>query len=60
MAENAGLSGLIEALVTQVMNKLTDQAHIVAAMASWQLVAPQRPAGQGLLKGPRHPEYGKD
>lgn len=52
-AQNAGQSGLIEALVTQVMNKLFDQAHVVATMASYQLVgAPQ----VGFLRGPRHPE----
>lgn len=59
-AQSAGQSGLVEALVTQVLNKLTDQSHIVAAIASAQLVAPPGPAGQGLLKGPHHPEYGKD
>jgi hypothetical protein len=43
--------------VEQVLNKLVDQAHKVAAMASYQLlVAP----GQGLLPGPRHPEYGRE
>lgn len=51
-----GQSGLIEALVTQVMNKLFDQPHQVAAMASYQLFLPP---GQGLPKGPRHPEYGR-
>ncbi len=56
-AINNGQSGLIEALVTQVLNKLTDQAHIVATMASYQLLLPP---SQGLLKGPRHPEYGRD
>lgn len=55
--EYAGQSGLLEALVTQVMNKLTDQPHNVAALASMQLFMPP---GQGLLKGPRHPEVGKD
>ena len=53
----AGQSGLIEALVEQVMNKLVDQAHNVAAMASYQLITLP---GQGLLKGPRHPEFGKE
>lgn len=53
----SGQSGLIEALVTQVLNKLTDQAHTVAAMASYQLLTLP---GQGLLRGPKHPEYGKD
>lgn len=51
-----GQSGLLQALVEQVMNKLLDQAHQVAAMASVQLFTTP---GQGLLKGPRHPEYGK-
>ncbi len=53
----SGQSGLIEALVEQVMNKLVDQAHNVAAMASFQLISVP---GQGLLKGPRHPEFGKE
>jgi hypothetical protein len=53
----AGQSGLLEALVEQVLNKLVDQAHNVAAMATIQLVSPP---GQGLLKGHRHPEYGKE
>lgn len=56
VAVAGGQSGLIEALVTQVMNKLTDQAHIVAAMASVQLVMAPGRADQGLLKGPKHPE----
>lgn len=53
----SGQSGLLEALVEQVMNKLVDQAHNVATMATTQLVSV---SGQGLLKGPRHPEYGKE
>lgn len=60
LAQYGGQGGLVEALVTQVVNKLTDQAHAVAAMASQILVNPQNPPGQGLLKGPRHPEYAKD
>lgn len=52
-AENAGQSGLVEAVVTQVMNKIFDQTHLVATMASVQLVSsPQT----GLLRGPRHPD----
>jgi len=51
-----GQSGLLQALVEQVINKLSDQAHQVAAMASYQLLTTP---GQGLLKGPRHPEYGQ-
>jgi hypothetical protein len=53
----SGQSGLIEALVEQVLNKLVDQAHNVASMATVQLLTTPT---QGLLKGPRHPEYGKD
>lgn len=53
----SGQSGLLEAVVQQVMNKIFDQAHGVAAMASTQMfMAP----AQGLLKGPRHPEVGRD
>lgn len=55
--EGGGQSGLIEAVVNQVMSKLMDQAHIVATMASHQLTAPP---GQGLIRGHRHPEAGKD
>lgn len=53
----SGQSGLIEALVEQVLNKLVDQAHNVATMASFQLITIP---GQGLLKGPHHPEFGKE
>jgi hypothetical protein len=62
IAQAAGQSGLVEALVTQVLNKLTDQPHAVAGMASVMLVAPPGPQGkeQGLLHGPHHPEYMKD
>jgi hypothetical protein len=56
-AQSGGQSGLIEALVQQVMNTIFDQAHVVAIMASSQLFTPP---GQGLLKGPRHPEAGTD
>lgn len=52
-AENAGQSGLVEALVTQVMNKIFDQSHLVAAMASAQLIATPQ---VGFLRGPRHPD----
>lgn len=53
--DHSGQSGLIEALVEQVVNKLMDQAHAVATMASYQLVTSE---GQGLIKGPHHPEFG--
>lgn len=56
-AVSQGQSGLIEALVTQIINKMIDAAHATAAMASVQLVMTP---GHGLLKGPRHREYGTD
>lgn len=55
--DHSGQSGLLEAVVEQVMNKLMDQAHVVAAMASHQLLLPP---GQGLIKGPHHPEFAKE
>lgn len=51
----SGSSGIIEALVEQVINKLSDQAHIGAGFAAINLF---QPTGQGLLKGVRHPEFG--
>jgi len=49
-----GNSGLIEALVGQVINKLTDQAHTVAFQASYLLLtSPDR----GIPLGPRHPKF---
>ena len=53
----SGQSGLIEAVVTQILNKVMDQAHGVAAMASGQLFTTPT---QGLPRGPHHPEYGKN
>ena len=50
------IAALVGAVVDQVVNKLSDQAHTVAASASWMLLT--NPNG-GLLKGPRHPEHGK-
>jgi hypothetical protein len=47
---------LVGALVDQVVNKMTDQAHNCAYVASATLLA--NPTS-GLLKGPRHPEFGK-
>lgn len=52
----ASNSGLVEALVGQVVSKLSDQAHDVAAQASFQLVC----GPDGLLYGPRHPDHTKD
>lgn len=53
----SGSSGLIEALVEQVINKLVDQTKAVADMAAMQLYTLP---DQGLLKGPYHPQFGTD
>jgi len=50
------IAALVGALVDQVVNKMTDQAHNCAYMASAMLLANPN---TGLLKGPRHPEFGK-
>lgn len=48
---------LVKALVSQVMNNLTDVSFKVAGAASQRLLTAGRP--NGLLFGPRHPEYMK-
>jgi hypothetical protein len=52
----AGNSGVLEAVVSQVVSKLSDQAHDIAAMSSFQLVSGRG----GLLHGHRHPDFAKD
>jgi hypothetical protein len=51
----AGSSGLLEALVEQIVNQLADQPHLIAGQAANILLVPQ---GQGLLRGHRHPQFG--
>ncbi|HAM73278.1 MAG TPA: hypothetical protein DCM86_16720 [Verrucomicrobiales bacterium] len=58
---NSGGSGnligdLITAAITQAVNSSTDQAHNVAPVATALLFTTK---DQGLLIGPRHPEFGK-
>lgn len=54
-----GLAGLlVAAIVKQIMNNVTDASHVVAGMASNQLLTAGRP--NGILYGPRSPAYGKD
>jgi hypothetical protein len=52
----ANETGLVEAVVSQVLSKFSDKAHDVAVTSSNQLV---RGPG-GLLHGPRHRDYAKD
>jgi len=44
---------LLKAILSQVLNKVTDQAHQVASMAAYQLLTTP---GQGLPNGPLQPE----
>jgi len=60
--ENSGGSGniiadAIVAAISQAVNSSADRAHDVSRTASYQLV---REAGQPMLYGPRHPEFGKE
>jgi len=59
LIEAGGLAGLlISAIVKQVIASTSDQSHKIAGMAANRLMS----AGQknGLLYGPRSPQYGKD
>jgi hypothetical protein len=53
---DGGNSGLLGAIIGQIANKISDTAHAAAAQASVILLTQPN---QGLLKGPRHPEFGK-
>lgn len=52
------LGALVTAVVKQVMNHLTDSSHPVAGIASNRLLTAGGP--NGLLYGPRSPNYGKE
>jgi len=51
-----GSTGLLEALVDQIISQATDAAHKVAIMANQQYAV----QGKGLLYGPRSPKYQKE
>ncbi len=54
-----GLVGLlVTAIVKQILNSATDASHVVAGMASQQLLMAGRQ--NGILYGPRSPSFGKD
>jgi hypothetical protein len=58
-SNNSSLVGmLVNAIVSQIANNLTDRAHNVARIASYQLLS----AGyrNSMLFGPYHPRYGTD
>ena len=54
-----GLAGLlISAIVNQIANNLTDASHKVAGITGQRLLFARQP--NGVLNGPRSPNYGKD
>jgi len=54
-----GLVGLlVTAVVKQIMHSVVDSSHPVAGIASQRLLSAGRP--NGMLYGPRSPNYGKD
>ncbi len=57
--QSAGLAGLlISAIVKQVVGNAMDQSHRIASITTTRLLTP-RPI-DGMLYGPRSPQYGKD
>lgn len=58
-SSSSGLVGmLVSAVVNQIVNTLSDKSHEVAGIASIRLLSAGSP--QGILYGPRSPNYGKD
>lgn len=56
---NAGLAGmLVAAIIKQIANNVTDVSHDIAGVASRSLLFARQP--NGILYGPRSPNYGKD
>lgn len=57
-SSQGGLIGLlVKAVVDQIISASTDRSHPMAGLASQRLLAAGRP--NGLLYGPRSPNYGK-
>ena len=58
-SSGGGLAGmLIQAVIDQVANTLSDKGHEIAGITSSRLLFAGRPGG--MLYGPRSPKYGKD
>ncbi len=56
---NGGLAGLlIAAIVNQIANNIMDASYRVAGVTSQRLLLARQP--NGILNGPRSPNYGKD
>lgn len=58
-SSSGGLVGLlVQAIVSQIAETLTERSHAVAGVASARLLAAGRPSG--MLFGPRSPRFGTD
>lgn len=58
-SNQSSLAGLlVQAIVEQIADTVTDQGHVIAGVTSQRLLAPRSP--DGMLYGPRSPNYGQD
>lgn len=58
---NNGLAGmLVNALVQQIVNNVSDRAYPLSSIVNQQLFTPTHSVGMGLLYGPRSPKYQQD
>ena len=58
-SSNGGLVGmLVQAVVSQIIESVTNQSHPIAGITSNRMLAAGRPSG--ILYGPRSPNYQKD
>ncbi|CQH43678.1 DUF799 domain-containing protein [Yersinia pseudotuberculosis] len=56
---SSGVIGiLVQAAVSQIANTITDKSHDIAGITSARMLSAGTP--NGLLYGPRSPQYGKD
>ncbi|CNK42434.1 DUF799 domain-containing protein [Yersinia aldovae] len=56
---SGGIIGLlVQAAVTQISNTIADKSHDIAGITSTRMLSAGTP--NGLLYGPRSPQYGKD
>lgn len=56
---SSGIIGmLVQAAVSQIANTMTDKSHDIAGITSTRMLSAGKP--NGILYGPRSPQYGKD
>ncbi|AIN17101.1 hypothetical protein CH54_1261 [Yersinia rochesterensis] len=58
-SSSGGVIGmLVQAAVSQIVNTMTDKSHDIAGITSVRMLSAGTP--NGILYGPRSPQYGKD